>query len=324
MASVRDAIGSQPLVATLRWLAPGSLDVAQSFTAQPGDVFIVSFPKTGTTWCQQLCHQLRSPIADEGFDEISLVVPWFEVAPSLRQDLNAPHPAPPRCFKTHQPLSRLGHLDAGGTSAGARFLCLLRDPVATLVSDFKQMSSKGAPAAAARNVNAYARQRVFLGEAAEAEGTQPTRFGGGICDYYLEFWKCRALPQVMLLPYESMISDLRSMLPRIAQFMGLPPLSEEHLARVAEMGSFGWMQAHDSLFDDHHISRMLASSEGFTNNVKVGHVAAADLVVEISDETRELLAKRWREVVMPVTGHASYAEMLAELQASMVPVTVAS
>merc|ERR1719277_20495 len=96
---------------------------AESFEAQQGDVMIVTYPKTGTTWCQQLCHQLRTG-GHTDFEEISeeRIVPWLEVSPSVGIDASLPQVASPRCFKTHQMLSALTFLEG----AGSRYICVVR------------------------------------------------------------------------------------------------------------------------------------------------------------------------------------------------------
>lgn len=84
---------------------------------------VVTTPKAGTTWLQQLCHQLRSNKGDVDFDEISAVVPWLELAHDLGQDLDSSQPfSPPRLFKTHawEP-----HCPKG---AGVKFVVGVRDP----------------------------------------------------------------------------------------------------------------------------------------------------------------------------------------------------
>lgn len=309
---VRSIVGNRPMVADMAWVTDEGTAEAQRRRARPGDVFIVSYPKTGTTMLQQLCHQLRTG-GDTSFDEIGEVVPWFEVAPSIGQDVDLPQVAAPRCFKTHQPLSGLSHLE------GARFLCVLRDPVKTLASEFRQKLARGIPAAASRDINAFARQRIWLGDAPEAEEGQPLQFGATIWQFYVEMWRCRAAPETLAIPYETLVSDLGLVLPRMAEFMGLPAPTAELRERVLELGSFQWMSSHDHLFDDNFIQRRLeelngGGSKGFRTSAKVGLGAGAGVNLELSDETRALLDRQWRRIVTPATGFETYADMAAELR----------
>ena len=58
-------------------------------------MFVVTPPKCGTTWMQQILHQLRSG-GDMSFDEISDVVPFIELAYDTELDLEAEHKYQPR------------------------------------------------------------------------------------------------------------------------------------------------------------------------------------------------------------------------------------
>lgn len=52
-----------------------SVRVGQTMVPRASDVFIVTYPKCGTTWMTQIVHALRSR-ANMHFDEITEVVPW--------------------------------------------------------------------------------------------------------------------------------------------------------------------------------------------------------------------------------------------------------
>ena len=70
-------------------------DYSLNFKPRLNDVFIVTPPKCGTTWMQQILHQLRTG-GDMSFDEISDVVPFIEIAFDTEIDLEAEHKYPPR------------------------------------------------------------------------------------------------------------------------------------------------------------------------------------------------------------------------------------
>ena len=65
------------------------------FKPRESDVFVVTTPKCGTTWMQQILHQLRTG-GDMEFREITEVVPWIELAHDLHLDLEIEQRAIPR------------------------------------------------------------------------------------------------------------------------------------------------------------------------------------------------------------------------------------
>ena len=60
------------------------------FKPRSSDILIVTPMKCGTTWLQQIAHQLRN------FKEMTEVVPYIESAPDMRLDLEAEQRANPR------------------------------------------------------------------------------------------------------------------------------------------------------------------------------------------------------------------------------------
>ena len=72
----------------------------QDFQPRSTDVFVTGSPKSGTTWLQQIIHQLRTG-GDMDFEDIGDVVPVVEFAHDLQQDLEVEQKGFPRCFKTH-------------------------------------------------------------------------------------------------------------------------------------------------------------------------------------------------------------------------------
>lgn len=316
-AGVRETLGNRSMRTPFPFVSQEDLTFAEKFEAQRGDVMIVTYPKCGTTWCQQLCHQLRTG-GHIDFEEISeeRIVPWLEVSHSLGIDITLPQIGTPRCFKTHQMLGQLSQFEKHGT----KFLCVLRDPEATLLSEFKFLLSKGAPVTESKDVNIFATLK-FLPKAEHG-----ATFGGSLWEFYVEFWRCRMMPNVCLLAFEDLKRDLEKQVVAIADFMGLPALDPAVRDKVLELGSFAWMQKNDHLFDDHHMGARLAKAKGKGKGKgqepdhlgvkapKVGLQVGDDVNAKVTEETRALLAKAWREIVEPVTGHATYQDLIEELR----------
>lgn len=309
---VKELVGQNPVQCKIRFVTKEGLAASQGFKAQKGDVFISSYPKTGTTWVQQLCHQLRTG-GDADFDEITEegIVPWLETGPSLGINLDAPQKAAPRCFKTHQPLSHMSHME----EAGAKYLCVLREPEATLLSFFKFELGHNHPAVAARDINVFVQSKFVV---PGGGGSEEALFGASYWDFCAEFWRCRHLPHVKLMVYEHMRKDLASQVDSLAEFLGVPAPSEDIRAVVLENCSMQWMSRNDNLFDDHYIGKRLQaikSETPFQSVTKVGHVIKNDNETNtvLSDESRELLRRMWKERMEPVCGFSTYAEMIAAL-----------
>ena len=54
------------------------------------DVIIAGFPKSGTNWVEQICHQIRTRGSDEDFEELTDEVPLLQLfSVPLGYDLNA-------------------------------------------------------------------------------------------------------------------------------------------------------------------------------------------------------------------------------------------
>ena len=146
-------------------VSPQSKKIAENYRLRPSDVVILTFPKTGTTWTQTVCEQIRTNGEGyEGFGDITERQPWLEFAYDCGQNLDdevrgiIPQDQPidaksakesetnppsrgsiltPRIFKSHQLLSAI--------NPGAKYLCIVRDPASTLLSWFDFQKTKGRP-----------------------------------------------------------------------------------------------------------------------------------------------------------------------------------
>ena len=82
-----------------QWTEEGWLK-GQNFQPRTTDVFVVGSLKSGTTWLQQIVHQLSTG-GDMNFSDVIEVVPVVEFAHDLQQDLEMKQKGFPRCFKIH-------------------------------------------------------------------------------------------------------------------------------------------------------------------------------------------------------------------------------
>jgi hypothetical protein len=109
-----------------------SVAVGRGMTARPTDVFVVTYPKCGTTWMTQIVHALRTR-GSMDFGEITEVCPWDILAHDCKQDLGADQCAEPRVFKSHESF--------GDIAKGGRYIYVARNPLDAFFSFFKFLPS---------------------------------------------------------------------------------------------------------------------------------------------------------------------------------------
>jgi hypothetical protein len=197
------------------------------FEVRPTDVFISSYPRSGTTLTQWILYLLTH---EEQPDPAHLtkVSPWFERSLAIGEVTASElerFPSP-RVFKSHLPRQWLPD--------GARYIYVERDGLDVLVSYF----------------HFY---RSYLG----FEGTLDdfyARFMDGRVQYgswfeHVAGWRERACdPDVLILRYEDLLSDRKASIERIIEFLGWTR-DERWVDRAVIESSFDAMKRRESVFD---------------------------------------------------------------------------
>ena len=262
-----------------------------NYKPDPTDVFIVTPPKCGTTWMQQIVHGLRT-CGSMDFDEITRVVPWINMAFDTGIDIYAPQVARPHAFKTH---TKLDEVPKGG-----KYIVIVREPCDTLVSDYHFMEGMF-----------FEKGTISLEEFAREEFI-PSH---DIHKHILAFWDHRNDEDVLPLCYENMKADLSRTIERVAAFIDIP-LDDELREIVLKQSDIKFMREHKEQFEDHIIRKargeaMRLPLDGRLNKVRTGQVGESK--ERVPDEIRNELEAVWQEVVMPKTGLHSYEELRKEL-----------
>ena len=254
--------------------------VLANFQARESDVLITTAPKAGTTWMQQILHQLRTG-GDESFSSIDDVVPWLErqrADKSLQEVLDYYEAIPdPRVFKTHCTAEQTPGIGI------ANIILTSRDPRDCCVSFYHHL----------QNMTDEARQQANM--------TAPKTFNEHI-DRWLEFaawyrnikswWPYHDHPKVLWLRYQDMKSDLAANIDRIVEFLHWD-VSPEQRERAIEYSSFQWMKAHDEKFSSQgDTDKPLFKAGQFIREGKVGkhrEIMTAEQEYRILDKAREML-----------------------------------
>lgn len=271
---------------------------ALAMKPRPSDVFIATYPKSGTTWVQQIVHGLRSR-GSMDFEEISQVVPYIEVAPSMKMDLDAPQVAEPRAFKTHLPWELV--------PKGARYIYVLRDPKDVAISTYHYF-----------NDWMLERDAVDAGTFAFEFCMAQDNPSGRYWEHVRSWLTQRGGTHVLFVCFEDLKRDLVSQVARIAAFLGISA-DQALLDLVTSQATFAFMKAHEHKFDEHLL--MPAIDKSF--HLPPGRVPAKVRTGQIGSHKHELsqaaaaaMDRIWQEIIAEPLGIASYEELRAELAAS--------
>lgn len=221
-----------------RWGEPSPVHdpyALANFTPRLTDILITTAPKAGTTWMQQILHQLRSG-GDDRFQSIYDVVPWLEMPREGMswQQVLARYEAldNPRIFKTHCTWPQTPGSDV------VRIILTSRDPRDCCVSFYHHVM----------DMTDEAREHAGL--------VTPDSF-----DEYFErwlafaawfrnvqsWWPHRSDSNLLWLRYEDLKQDLEGGIDQILEFLGWQ-LTPEQRNKVLEYCSFSWMKTNTERF----------------------------------------------------------------------------
>mmetsp|Transcript_2002 Transcript_2002/g.7156 ORF Transcript_2002/g.7156 Transcript_2002/m.7156 type:complete len:315 (+) Transcript_2002:35-979(+) len=269
------------------------------FKPRPTDVFIVTSPKSGTTWTQHIVHGLRSR-GSMDFQEISEVVPWIELAYDCGQDLESEQRfAPPRTFKSH---CWYPHCPKG-----AKYVIVVRNPMEVAISFYKFFQDWFFFEDDNVDVDTFVKEFVLQ------RGIPASPMNNASLWHHLtSWWPHRNDETVLWLYYEDLKDDLPACVHKIAEFMGLE-YDEERERIVVSQSSISFMKEHEHKFNEaltkKHRNGPCGLPEGAgCSGSKVSTGGRHGIALRA--ETAEQMEKKWADIVQPVTGFASYSEML--------------
>lgn len=284
--------GGDRLLGGLQWalrvLAEGALEARYWVGVQrarrylhrprPDDIFIVSYPKSGTTLMQMILYQLTTP-GEMDFPHITSVSPWFELEFTRGNPKNLEVPSP-RLFKSHLMYAALPR--------EGRFIYMARDPRDVAVSAYHHVSLvRGEDPDFEKFLRDF-----FLGR---------SPFGSWF-QHIASWWPHRDDPNVLLVRYEEVVADLEGAVRRVAAFCGIE-VREEDMPRILERCSIDFMKRHQEKFDP-RTRRISRSPAQFIRQGKAG-AGRESLTQEQREILTKKLAKLERQLGSPTQGSLS-------------------
>lgn len=195
------------------------------------DVFVCSFPKSGTNWGMQIAYQIAH-LGQGEYEHIHDVVAWPDatrdgLAVPLQHPMANESPTGFRVIKTHCSAADVPY------SPQAKYICIVRDPKDAYVSAYHFI----------KDVEfGYLMPSVhtWVDMATSEAGMDWAGFTGG-------YWAWRERPNVLFLTFEEMKADLPSAVRRIAALMGIDP-SPELFERICYLSGYAHMKGIDHKF----------------------------------------------------------------------------
>jgi hypothetical protein len=201
------------------------------------------------------------------------ISPWLEGRKSVPVEESGliGSERPSRIIKTHLPATLCPF------NAAARFIYVARHPVSCFASCIDFVDT---------NVGGMAPELPAF----EAWFTSPDLMWWGTWTDHVKGWweRSKAEPNVLFVYFEDMKKDLGGVTRRVAEFLGIAPLSDAELANVVHKCSFAYMQEHQDNFEMHPPHILQTNAELFV-------AGTADRYKNVPAEIRQRVAAWVRE-----------------------------
>jgi len=297
-----------------RMHSPSSVKNGREFHVRDNDIFVSTYPKSGTTWMQFLAHNVRllreNAFQDEekamAFNEITEKVPWDILAEDCRglgtiggaQDLRAGQSKTDpknglRLFKSHESVGTIAKRKEEG--AMARYVIVCRNPEDVFHSFYQFL-----PAYCGIDPKEISAETFC--EAIFAGASHSGQYWAWNMDWFKFAEKHRE--HVLMVCFEDMKEDLASVIKKVAKLMGEDFISSTDLKEMCRRGSFEYMREHKTKFDDHFVRNKVKKQMGIPDDApefSVGKVRETggkigDGKKKLPESVRKRLEERWMEV----------------------------
>ncbi len=216
-----------------------------NFVGRPGDIFVCTPPKCGTTWMQTIVVALLFPDGDAP-GPVTHIAPWidarFEPVDVVLGRLDAqPHR---RSIKTHTPADGIPWF------ADASYIVVGRDGRDAFMSFHNHMANLN-PDLIAYLVATAEADGIDLGDAGFPPVDDIHEFFAWcveervLFDHIASFWPHHDEPNVLFVHYDDMKADLEGTMRRVAGFLGIE-IAEAQWPRLVESCTFEGMKSRSA------------------------------------------------------------------------------
>ncbi|XP_058029337.1 amine sulfotransferase-like [Ahaetulla prasina] len=206
--------------------SPENIDSLESFEIRDDDTFIITYPKSGTVWTQNIVSLILYEGHRDGTENISLIdrAPWLEYN---IYHVDLPSRPSPRVISSHLPYYLV---PKGLRNKRAKIIYVFRNPKDVLVSSYHFYKILTIMETS-KEFDVYFKK--FLA------GKVPSSLW---LDHIEGWYTHKGDFNILFLSYEEMKKDLRSSLLKICNFLGRK-LTEKEVDVVVDKATFDSMKA---------------------------------------------------------------------------------
>ena len=230
------------------------------FPTRPDDVFLITYPKSGTMWLAEIIRCIAQPKDIGEKNPFGGTVPLFDIAD--HKQLEA-WPSP-RYMTSHLAFPFVPH----SNRHSVKYIYLARNPKDVAVSLFHFMRS--VPILFGFDGTWEEFLQLFM------KGNLPR---GSYFDHVLEWWSHKDDKNVLFLKYEDLKKDLKGQIKIIAKFLDFN-FSDEQAKVIAEKCTFQAMKSNPNL----EINKMYKSHKFFKSSSHLRKGIVGDWKNYFSDE----------------------------------------
>ncbi|MCB0628711.1 MAG: sulfotransferase domain-containing protein [Saprospiraceae bacterium] len=190
------------------------------FGERDTDIYVVSFPRSGTTLMQMILYQMTTD-GDMSFQHIYDVSPWCRFSAFFNRAM--PSLGERRIIKSHDDYSVLEQIKKG------KFIFMIRDCLDVISSVHQQTLDYVNPAADFNELSNRNMERWL--------------------SYNNDWIRNRSRLDVLYVHYEEVVRDKQNAIKSIAEFLEVE-IDEPTLQRVMDRTSFEFMKQHESKFGE--------------------------------------------------------------------------
>jgi hypothetical protein len=225
---IRDKTGRQ--IRFPIFISQADIDlIEKEFIPQDGDTFVVTYPRSGTTWTEQIVHLLVNK-GEQGEQRLTDAVPWVETLPhrpgGMIEFLKTLRGR--RLFTSHLPFDLMPR----ARDTNAKYIYVARNPKDVAISTyFHDQSKAGYEGTWEEHFQLFLDGDVYF---------------GSYFDHVVPWWQASQNDKnILFLKYEDMKNDHIGSVARIASFLDIkadPQLIDE----VAALSSFQSMTSNQN------------------------------------------------------------------------------